>query len=63
MDAKEMKRGSSEQFHETLDLEASQLKKVLGPVHNIMLMKMGIHSISTRSDMTRFADGLLNAGL
>ena len=63
MDAKEMKRGTSEQFHETLDLEASQLKKVLGPVHNIMLMKMGIHSISTRSDMTRFADGLLNAGL
>ena len=63
MDTKEMKRGSSEQFHETLELEASQLKKVLGPVHNIMLMKMGIHSISTRSDMTRFANGLLNAGL
>lgn len=63
MDTKEMKRGSSEQFHDTLELEASQLKKVLGPVHNIMLMKMGIHSISTRSDMTRFANGLLNAGL
>jgi len=26
-------------------------------------MKMGINYISTRSDMTRFANGLLNAGL
>jgi hypothetical protein len=63
MDAKEMKRGSFEQFHETLDLEASQLKKVLGPAHNLVLKKMGINSISTRSDMTRFACNLLNTGL
>jgi hypothetical protein len=58
-----MTRGDSEQFHETLELEASQLKKVLGPVHNIALKKMGIGAITSRDDMTQFADKLLNAGL
>ena len=63
MDTKEMTRGSSERFHETLELEARQLKKVLGPVHNIVLKKMGIDSISCRDDMSRFAYSLLNTGL
>ena len=63
MDAKDMPQSDMEQFHETLDLEASQLKKVLGAVHDLVLKKMGINSISTRSDMTRFACNLLNTGL
>ena len=63
MDAKEMTRGDVEQYHDTLELEASQLKKVLGPVHNIALKKMGISAITCRDDMTQFANSLMNAGL
>ena len=63
MDAREMKRRATEQFNETLELEASQVKKVLGPAHNIMLKKMGIGAIEQREDMTRFARSLMSAGL
>jgi len=63
MDVKDMPRGDREQFNETLPLEASQLKKVLGPAHNIMLKQMGIGAIDQREDMTRFANSLMSAGL
>ena len=63
MDAQEMDRTGTEQFSETLELEASQLKKILGPAHNIILKRMGIPSISTRDDMTRFVDSLIETGL
>ncbi|MBT8036920.1 MAG: M28 family peptidase [Verrucomicrobiae bacterium] len=63
MDTREMPRGDAEQFNETLPLEASQLKRVLGPAHNIVLKQMGIGAIEERKDMTRFANALLSAGL
>ena len=63
MDAQEMDRTDTEQFSETLELEASQLKKILGPAHNMVLKRMGLTSISTRDDMTRFARSLLETGL
>ena len=56
-------RTGTEQFSETLELEASQLKKILGPAHNMILKRMGIPSISTRDDMTRFVGSLIETGL
>ncbi len=63
MDVKDMPRGDREKFNETLPLEASQLKKVLGPAHNIVLKQMGLNGIEERYDMTRFVSSLLGAGL
>lgn len=63
METSEMARGDREQIHETLELEARQLKTVLGPAHNIILKQMGIDSISSRADMNQFAESLMSAGL
>ena len=63
MDAQEMDRTGTEQFSETLELETSQLKKILGPAHTMILKRMGITSLSTRDDMNRFVGSLIETGL
>lgn len=63
IDAQEMDRTGTEQFSETLELETSQLKKILGPAHTMILKRMGITSISTRDDMNRFVGSLIETGL
>ena len=63
LDEEELPHGSKERVCDTLELEATYLRRSLGPLHPVLLKLAGVKEVLSREDMDACVEKLLSAGV